>query len=661
MLKNYAGIATRSGMHSISRLALWGTLIIITFLRVSISLGQTLPSGFSQVLVSSGITNPTVMKFAPDGRIFVAQQTGQLRVIKNGSLLAQPFVSLTVGGGGERGLLGIAFDPAFASNNYIYLYYTLSSGANNRLSRFTANGDVVVAGSESVILDFDPIGSVLYHNGGTIEFGPDGKLYVGIGDNTNGTNAQSLDTYHGKVLRINADGSVPAGNPFTGGSAQRQRVWAYGLRNPYTLTFQPGTGKLFVNDVGENSWEEINNATTGGLNFGWPNVEGTGSNSAYTNPVYTYAHGSGTNLGCAITGGTFINGAVSNYPSSYDGKYFYMDYCGNWLDAITISGNTGTRVPFGSNISGNPVGLTAGNDGNLYFLSRSANSVFKIVYSSTQYLNSLADAYVRGGSYANTNYGSAAKLYVKNAATPGAVQETYLRFDITSFNASLSSAKLRLYGSLNNTTSVTSVPVEVHEVISQTWQEGSINNTNKPAAQATVLAAVNVTGTTGQYYEWNLTQYIISRKNAGATSVSFLLKTVSSIPDNSVKFNSKEAAQRKPQLKITGGLLMQDNNPSSEFSLDRFENKDVQMSENGISVFPNPAKDALTIETGGETNESNLISVYDNTGRLVIAPMNMNKNATQLNVAKLKAGMYFLNIRNLQNGLNINRTISIVK
>src|SRR6188768_3798530 len=282
---------------------------------------QTYPTGFQQVLVANGISNPTVMAFAPDGRLFVAQQTGALRIIENGVLLSTPAITLSVNSSGERGLLGIAFDPNFTSNNFIYLYYTLSSAANNRISRFTMSGNTIVAGSESLVLNLDPLSSATNHNGGTIMFGPDGKLYVGIGENANSTNSQNLDTYHGKILRINSDGSVPPGNPFTGGTAQRQRVWEYGMRNPYTLSIQPGTGRIFVNDVGENTWEEVNDCTAGGGNYGWPTAEGVSDNTDFTNPIYTYRHGSGIGLGCAITGGTFFNPTSTNYPSQYTGRY----------------------------------------------------------------------------------------------------------------------------------------------------------------------------------------------------------------------------------------------------------------------------------------------------------------------------------------------------
>lgn len=359
---------------------IWLFIILINATNIS---AQVLPSGFSLISVAGSINNPSVMKFAPDGRIFVCQQSGELRVIKNGTLLTQPFVTLNVDANGERGLVGIAFDPNFINNQYIYLYYTLASGANNRISRFTAIGDVALAGSEVVILNLDPLSSAQIHNGGTMAFGIDGKLYVGVGENGNSANAQDLTTNLGKILRINSDGTIPLGNPFTTGNNQQKSIWAYGLRNPFTISIQPVSGKIFVNDVGQSSWEEINDATSGGLNFGWPTAEGVSNNSSFVNPVYTYAHGSGSGLGCAITGGTFFNPATTNYPSQYIGNYFFLDYCGNWIDRLSLSGTSATRSTFASSLPSSCVGLITGPDGNFYFLGRDNNSVYKIIYTGT--------------------------------------------------------------------------------------------------------------------------------------------------------------------------------------------------------------------------------------------------------------------------------------
>ena len=355
---------------------------MLFLLNAAFAQAQTFPASFTQVQVANGLSGPTAMAFAPDGRIFVAQQGGALRVIKNGALLSTSFIELTVDANGERGLIGVVLDPAFATNHYIYLYHTVpGSPAHNRISRYTASGDVVLAGSEVVILDIDPLGSATNHNGGPMVFGKDGKLYVGVGENATPANAQNLDTHLGKVLRINADGSAPADNPFPTGSEQRKRVWAYGLRNPYTLAVQSVTGRFFVNDVGQSSWEEINDATTGGLNFGWPNAEGTSNNSAYTNPVYTYPHGSGDGKGCAITGGTFFNPSSTNYPASYVGKYFYQDFCNNWINYIDLSTTPATRSAFATSLPGSSLSIMTGTDGNLYYLSRDAGALYKLIYT----------------------------------------------------------------------------------------------------------------------------------------------------------------------------------------------------------------------------------------------------------------------------------------
>src|SRR5438477_10978536 len=193
----------RSSLKSILPL-----LIAASFAFVSLpATAANLPSGFTETQFGSNLSgSPTAMAFAPDGRLFVCQQGGQLRVIKNGLLLSTPFVSLTVDSSGERGLLGIAFDPNFATNNYVYLYYTVpTSPIHNRVSRFTAAGDTAAPGSQAVILELNNLTSATNHNGGALHFGPDGELYVGVGENANGANSQTLSNLLGKMLRINAD------------------------------------------------------------------------------------------------------------------------------------------------------------------------------------------------------------------------------------------------------------------------------------------------------------------------------------------------------------------------------------------------------------------------------------------------------------------------
>jgi glucose/arabinose dehydrogenase len=361
----------------------WLFTALVVWLTTSYVQAQNFPTGFSQQLVANGFNQPNVLAFAPDGRIFVAEQGGALRIIKTGRLLATPFVTINVNAEGERGLIGLTLDPNFASNQYVYVYYTVpSTPRHNRISRFTANGDVAMSGSELVLLDLDPLGAT-NHNGGSLSFGKDGKLYIGVGENAVPGNAQTLENHLGKILRINSDGSTPTDNPFPTGSASKRRIWAYGLRNPYTIAIQPGTGRIFVNDVGQNTYEEIDDATVGGLNFGWPNAEGNSSNPAYTNPLFFYPHGAGDGSGCAITGGTFFNPPATNYPTSFVGNYFYQDLCNQWINAIDVSGSGATRSPFGTGLAGLPVGLTAGLDGNLYYLSLSDNALYRIIYTPT--------------------------------------------------------------------------------------------------------------------------------------------------------------------------------------------------------------------------------------------------------------------------------------
>jgi glucose/arabinose dehydrogenase len=357
---------------------------------------------FSHVAVTSGLTSPTAMAFAPDGRIFICEQTGKLRVVKNGQLLSTPAITAAVDqtkdewGATERGLLGIAIDPAFSTNQFIYLYYTTSqNGAHNRVSRFTFNGDLIIQGSELILLELDPLSSSVNHNGGAINFGKDGKLYIATGDNYTGSNAQNLDNTHGKLLRINSDGSIPSDNPYSGSTGKRRLIWAHGLRNPFTFDVHPNSGKIFVNNVGSQDQrqpsgsipsEEINDASLPGLNFGWPIVEGFSNNPSYANPVFTYIEDLYTwndTIGCAITGGTFFNPSSTNYPSKYIGKYFFMDYCARWIAVLDPATGKRTEV-FAKNISPQNVYLKTGPDGLLYYLSRPDKQpgvLYKIVYS----------------------------------------------------------------------------------------------------------------------------------------------------------------------------------------------------------------------------------------------------------------------------------------
>ncbi len=348
-----------------------------------------LPSGFTETQITgNGLSDTTAMALHPDGRIFVCEQTGELRVIKNGVVLPTPFVTLPVNAVGERGLLGIAFDPNYATNRFVYVYYTATTPAiHNRVSRFTAdstNQDVATPGSEVIILDLENLNAT-NHNGGAIHFGPDGKLYIATGENAIPSNAQSLANRLGKILRINSDGSIPADNPTSfpniigSPTGVNRAIWSVGLRNPFTFSFQQGTGRMHINDVGQNTWEEIN-AGAAGANFGWPTCEGTCSTAGMTNPVYQYSSAAGAP--CAITGGAFYNPATQTFPAEYIGKYFFADFCAGWIKTIDPLNPpaTGAAVDAFTNIS-LPVDIQVANDGSLYYLARGANALFRVQFN----------------------------------------------------------------------------------------------------------------------------------------------------------------------------------------------------------------------------------------------------------------------------------------
>ncbi|MEY2420426.1 MAG: hypothetical protein QOI95_493 [Acidimicrobiaceae bacterium] len=351
------------------------------------------PSGFSATSVT-GLTNPTAMAIAADGRIFVSEQGGKLRVVKNGALLAAAFVQLSVNSSGERGLLGVTFDPNFVANGFVYVYYTVPSPTvHNRVSRFTANGDTATPGSESVLLDLPAVDNT-NHNGGGIHFGPDGKLYIAVGENGHSERAQELTNPFGKLLRINSDGSIPADNPFNdGGGANYDAIWAFGLRNPFTFGFQPGTGRLFANDVGQDTWEEVDDVFKG-ANFGWPGREGPCVQGSTTNcgpppfgianPVFAYTHSEG----CAITGGAFYNpqpSATEPFPANYNGAYFLGDLCGGWLRTLAPAGYGSVTAFTAPDSSVSPVDIGVASDGSVWYVARGQNSLVHVRFQAAQW------------------------------------------------------------------------------------------------------------------------------------------------------------------------------------------------------------------------------------------------------------------------------------
>src|ERR671921_633170 len=272
-LRKEGELGVRSALLPLAGMTLTLLTAVGTLLALAISPAQgAVPNGFTQSQVASGLAGPMDMEFAPDGRLFVAEEAGKVRIVKpNGTLATFLDISSKVDIAGERGLMGVTFDPNFATNHYVYLYYTRKATAtasvHNRVVRVTASGDRAVAGSEKLIFRLnnqdDP-----HHMGGALDFGADGKLYISTGDNVGG-NTQTLQNLLGKMLRINKDGTIPTGNPFYASATGNNRaIWALGLRNPFKFAVQPGTGTIFINDVGHNDFEEINQGAAG-ANYGW--------------------------------------------------------------------------------------------------------------------------------------------------------------------------------------------------------------------------------------------------------------------------------------------------------------------------------------------------------------------------------------------------------
>lgn len=335
-LSNTAGFA--SGAHDLSVRARDAAGNWSQWTRSTVTFGGLvgLGAGFTRSVFASGFGNVlTAMAFAPDGRLFVTEQSGAVRIVKNGTLLAQPFVTVPTVADGERGLLGLAFDPDFATTGWIYLYFTSSASgeARNRIVRYTANGDAALAGSSVLLVELDGLGDVAKHNGGAMHFGPDGKLYVAVGDATTPTNAQSLESPFGKILRFNRNGTIPSENPFYAQTSGVNRaIWARGLRNPFTMTRQPETGRLHINDVGQGTWEEIN-VGRAGANFGWPSSEGPTAAAGQDTPLLAIRHSDSPTLfeGTAVIGGGFMPRDATLFGPRFAGDYFFADYVYGWI------------------------------------------------------------------------------------------------------------------------------------------------------------------------------------------------------------------------------------------------------------------------------------------------------------------------------------------
>ena len=336
---------------------------------------QTLPDPTTAVWVPlvDGLSQPVDLTHAGDERLFVVEKPGVIRIVRYGQLASELFLDISgrVGSGGsEQGLLGLAFHPRFAETSTFFVNYTDAAG-NTVIARYLASGDRADPESEVILLRIpQPFAN---HNGGALAFGPDGYLYAGTGDGGSAGdphgNGQSLNSLLGKILRLDVDGgepyAIPADNPYAGSGEVYPEIWASGLRNPWRIAFDRLTGDLYLGDVGQNQWEEVDwvaAGSPGGLNFGWNLREGLHAyngdpSPAFTDPVAEYAH----DQGCAVTGGRAVRGAAL---PNWQGVYLYGDYCsgrvwgllrtpdGGWLNGLLFESGHSISA-FGEDAAGN--------------------------------------------------------------------------------------------------------------------------------------------------------------------------------------------------------------------------------------------------------------------------------------------------------------------
>ena len=363
---------------------------------------------------ATGFNAPINIKSANDSRLFVVERAGLIQIINSdGSRNTTPFLninSIVTDGGGERGLLGLAFHPNYASNGFFYVNY-INNDNNTVISRFSTSitdADLADGTSEVQLLTYtQPFNN---HNGGDMAFGPDGYLYIASGDGGSGgdpgNRAQSLTTLLGKILRIDVDGNsngaygIPSDNPFVGTSGALDEIWAYGLRNPWRFSFDRDTGDFWIADVGQNIIEEINmvSSTSAGLNYGWRCYEGDTAfnqsencppSTALTFPISQYTHNGNGTPKCSITGGYRYRGSAQ---PNFVGLYFFADFCSDEIGTLEQT-STGWNMTFSNPFSNNGI-TTFGEDvnGELYTAGIGSGTIFKVVDATLGIAeNSLSD------------------------------------------------------------------------------------------------------------------------------------------------------------------------------------------------------------------------------------------------------------------------------
>ncbi len=360
-------------------------LVFALLLFSNISVFAQLPAGFIQrKLTGDNINEATAMAHANDGRIFIAERSGNVKVFQNGSVSIVHTVSTVTAA--EQGLLGITLHPDFAANGKCYLFYTNAAATLHYLDVIVITPANTVS-SVTRVMQFDPILNG-FHNGGAILF-KEGLLYVAIGESNIPAQAAMLDTYRGKILRLTEDGDPAPGNPYynePGASRQKRSIWAIGMRNPWKMSLDPISGKIFVANVG-GDYEEIDDVTnpdpSRNYNYGWDQNGRSGPQQAANTiqAAFYYPH---PGWGCAITSGVFFNHAATNYPAAYRNRFYFSDWCSGWLRSVDATDPGAGYQQFSATGFGSILGTSVGIDGNIYYiLYNNTGSLWRIEYDNT--------------------------------------------------------------------------------------------------------------------------------------------------------------------------------------------------------------------------------------------------------------------------------------
>ncbi len=613
-------------------------------------------------LFASGFNKPVGMYHAGDDRLFVVEQDqADIEIIDSEGNDIGTFLDLTglVQTGGERGLLGLAFHPNYAENGYFYVNY-YSTNARTIVARYSVNPNnpnQALSNSAVVLLNIQqPFSN---HNGGHIEFGPDGYLYVGMGDGGSAGDPQNLaqnnNSLLGKMLRLDVDGgdpyAIPADNPFIGNASVLDEIWATGLRNPWKFCFDSATGDLWMGDVGQNAWEEINfqaASSTGGENYGWRcyeanntyNTNGCAGASNYTFPAVAVQH-TNQNDYCSITGGRVYRGSV--YPAM-QGHYLFTDYCAGDIRAVTTTdGENFTTHQALPNQGFGFVAFAEDINNEMYIVNTVSGQIFRVTDQCHDYSPEISQDGIQltatqGASYEWFFNGESLMQFTTQTITPSGSGDYF---------AVVTDAQ----GCIQQTNSIT---IDCEGLLGCTNQ-GACNYNSDALCNdgtCTFIEAFAISGptqvdentsatytypeTAGSTYAWTVTGgTIVSGQGTAEIEVNWEAPTAAA----SVFVQETNADD------CIGEMI--------DLSIEVTTNI-AESAQNTVNVFPNPANEAVTVDI--PENGQAIVEVYDAGGRLVIAKL-FAPGRHVLDVAQLRVGNYTVLIH--QNETSITRLLTI--